>query len=517
MQLTILSTSDTHGFVQPTNYVKRNQNLPFSLAKTKTVIDRVKQSTDEPVITIENGDWLQGSPLAYYAAKVAKDATKLTDAYNLMGYDVGILGNHEFNYGLDYLKQAVGTLDYPMLTANILTGNQPLFGQGHRIIEKAGVKIGIIGLTTDYIPHWETPAHIEGLQFESVLETAKKEVAELRPLVDVVIVAYHGGFERNLETGQLTERETGENVGYRLATEVPGIDALVTGHQHRELAQIVNGVPITQPGYRGANVGQITLTLADKVGGYRVTGGQAELLAVTDVPADAAIIKTLQDTSNQVETWLDAPLGRVEGDMRINDPFKARIQETPYIEFVQKVQMTSTSADISGTALFNNEGRGFGDVITMRDVVTNYIYPNTLAVVALSGADLFAALEQNAEYFSLDGADRIMVTPRFERPKPQHYNYDMYEGIDYTLDITQPVGSRVKQVTYHGEPLQPDDTYHVVVNQYRAGGGGNFPMFDQSKVVEENQRDMTELIADYLLQHPVIEATANHNFTVLPD
>ncbi len=213
MQLTILSTSDTHGFVQPTNYVKRNQNLPFSLAKTKTVIDRVKQSTDEPVITIENGDWLQGSPLAYYAAKVAKDAAKLTDAYNLMGYDVGILGNHEFNYGMDYLKQAVGTLNYPMLTANILTGNQPLFGQGHRIIEKAGVKIGIIGLTTDYIPHWETPAHIEGLQFESVLETAKKEVAELRPVVDVVIVAYHGGFERNLETGQLTERETGETSG----------------------------------------------------------------------------------------------------------------------------------------------------------------------------------------------------------------------------------------------------------------------------------------------------------------
>jgi len=237
------------------------------------------------------------------------------------------------------------------------------------------------------------------------------------------------------------------------------------------------------------------------------------LLPTGNAKPAPAILAPLQTLRAQVEDWLDKPLGQVEGDMRIDDPFAARVREVPYIEFIQKVQMAATGADISGTALFNNEGRGFGQSITMRDVVTNYIYPNTLAVVALTGADLKAALEQNAEYFSLEDG-HLIVTPRFEKPKPQHYNYDMYEGIDYTLDIRQPVGSRVTTLRYHGQPVTETATYEVVVNQYRAGGGGNFPMFDTDKIVRENQKDMTELIADYLLQHPVIQATANHNFQI---
>ncbi|WP_057893609.1 bifunctional metallophosphatase/5'-nucleotidase [Lacticaseibacillus brantae] len=513
MQLTILSTSDTHGFVAPTNYVQRQADLPFSLAKAKTVIDQVKSSTTDPVVVIENGDWLQGSPLAYYVAKVAQEPALLTAAYNAVGYDAGILGNHEFNYGTDYLAAAVKTLDYPMLTANIERQGQPLFGQPYTIVEKSGLKIAILGLTTDYIPHWETPSHIEGLAFVDVVEVAKHWVPILHELADIVVVAYHGGFEKDLTTGAPTERQTGENVGYRLANEVPGIDALVTGHQHRELAQLVNGVPVTQPGYRGANVGAITLDIEATPTGYQVSGGQAALLSTGNAIAAEAVLSPLAQLSAAVEDWLDQPLGQVRGDMRIHDPFQARVDEVPYIEFIQQVQMAATQTDISGTALFNNEGRGFGESITMRDVVTNYIYPNTLAVVGLTGTDLKAALEQNAEYFSLS-AGQLVVTPRFETPKPQHYNYDMYEGIDYTLDISKPVGQRVTKLTYHDEPVVSDHVYEVVVNQYRAGGGGNFPMFDASKIVRENQKDMTELIADYLLAHPVIAATANHNFHV---
>ncbi|WP_225047307.1 bifunctional metallophosphatase/5'-nucleotidase [Lacticaseibacillus kribbianus] len=513
MQLTILSTSDTHGFVTPTNYVQRNLDLPFSLSKAKTVIDRLRQAATGPVLTIENGDFVQGSPLAYYAARVAAKPELETAAYNTVGYDLGILGNHEFNYGRDYLSSAVATLDYPVLCANILDHGDPAFGAPYRVFDKAGVKIAVLGLTTDYIPHWEGADNIRDLSFEDVVETAKAWVPRLHALADVVVIAYHGGFERDLETGEPTEPLTGENVGYAL-TQIPGVDALVTGHQHRELAGVVNGVPTTQPGYRGADVGVITLTLEETATGYRVTDGQAALESTAAAVADPAVLASVAATSAEVEDWLDAPLGQVVGDMRITDPFAARVHEHPYIELINRVQMAATGTDIAGTALFNNEGRGFGAAITMRDVVTNYIYPNTLAVVELSGADLKAALEQDAEYFSLaDGT--LVVTERFARPKPQHYNYDMYHGIDYTLDISQPVGRRVVRLDYHGQPVRPDQKLEVTVNQYRAAGGGDFAMFDASKVVRENQKDMTELIADYLRANPVIQATTDDNFTVL--
>lgn len=514
MKLTILSTSDTHGYIVPTNYVRRDQDLPFSLSKAKTVIDQLRQAASGPVLTIENGDYLQGSPLSYYAASIKQDPALETAAYNQVGYDLGIVGNHEFNYGREYLSRAIATLNYPVLCANILDHGQPAFGQPYQIFEKGGVKVAVLGLTTSYIPHWEGQAHIHDLTFASPVDVARQWLPRLHELADVVVIAYHGGFERDLETGEPTEALTGENVGYQLS-QLNGVDALVTGHQHRELAGLVNGVPTTQPGYRGADVGVINLELSQTASGWQVAGAAAKLVPTGAAPADADVLAAVAQTQNDTEDWLDSPLGRVEGDMTIRDPQAARLVETPYIEFINQVQMAATGTDIAGTALFNNEGTGFGATITMRDVVTNYIYPNTLAVLRLSGADIKAALEQCAEFFTLQNG-KLVVTERFAKPKPQYYNYDMYQGLDYTLDITRPVGERVSQLTYHGVPVAADQFYEVTTNSYRAAGGGNFAMFDASKIVRENQKDMTELIADYLQAHPVITAGADHNFTVLP-
>lgn len=517
MEIKILETSDMHGYVLPTNYSERNMDMPFSTAKVATVMKQLKQEATGPVIQIENGDFIQGSPLSYFVRKQdhheAKDFTKVL---NYLEYDLGILGNHEFNYGLDYLHEAIDSYHHPILCANILTkeGKQA-FGAPYHIFEKEGVKIAVLGLTTPYIPHWEQPATVKDLTFVSAVETAKKYVPELRQQADVVIVTYHGGFERDLETGEPTELLTGENEGYALATEVPGIDALVTGHQHRVIATKVNGIPVIQPGYRGAYVGEITLQVERVEGRYQVVSSDAQLHATADVPADPAVLTMFEDLQAEVEDWLDTPVGKVVGDMTITDPEGARLVEHPYIEFINKVQMEATGADISGTALFNNEGRGFKSEIAMRDVITNYIYPNTLAVLRITGADLRAALERVATYFIVtDGT--VQFNPKYIEPKPQYYNYDMYEGIEYTLDFARPFGDRVTQLNYHGAPVKDTDELEVVTNQYRAVGGGNYAMFKPEKIVREVQIDMTELIADYLKKHPVIEATANHNFTTLP-
>lgn len=354
------------------------------------------------------------------------------------------------------------------------------------------------------------------MTFKSAVETAKILVPQLRELADLVVVSYHGGFEKNIETGEITEPLTGENEGYRLLTEVPGIDVLITGHQHRLIATKINGIPVIQPGYRGEAVGKIVLTIEKNAdNAYTVTQSEASLVTTATAIPDAAMSEKLANLFKEVDEWLDQPLGRVEGDMRIKDPHAVRAVEHPYIAFIQKVQMDATGTDISGTALFVNEGKGFNETITMRNVVTNYVYPNTLAVLRVTGEDLRKAIEQSAAYFKAEKDGSVGINPDFIDPKPQYYNYDMYEGIDYVINAKRPIGERVVELKYHGKEIKPEDQLDITLNQYRAVGGGDYPMFSADKIIRENQKDMSELIADYLVKHPVIKAETNQNFKVI--
>lgn len=519
MEITILATSDMHGFILPTDFRSREQNQSFGTAKVASVIKKLKDQATGPVITIENGDFIQGSPLTFYLAKhqATQDPTALMKALDLIGYDVGLLGNHEFNYGRNYLEKMEQATNHPLLCANILDqSGQSFTGQPYIILEKAGLKIAILGLTTQYIPHWERPEQITGLQFKSALETAKKYVPYLRQQADLVLVSYHGGFERDFETGEPTEALTGENEGFAILQEVSGIDAFITGHQHRKIATVVNNVPVIQPGFRGEFVGKINLTVEQANDGqWSVTKAHSELVPVANEEPAPEIVNTFEELSEKVEAWLDQPLGKVEGSMIIEDPNEARIKEHPYIEFIQKVQMAASGADISATALFNNEGRGFDRTITMRSVVTNYIYPNTLAVLRITGADLKAALEKSASFFQLTKQGEIGINPAFLEPKPAYYNYDMYEGIEYVVDVSKPMGERITTLNYQSRAVTADEMYEVVINQYRAVGGGDYEMFSAEKIVKEIPVDMTELIANYLQKNSVISATTNQNFQVI--
>uniref|UniRef100_A0A896T7K9 5-nucleotidase/23-cyclic phosphodiesterase related esterase n=2 Tax=Lactococcus lactis subsp. cremoris TaxID=1359 RepID=A0A896T7K9_LACLC len=518
MKIRILETSDLHGFVLPTNFTEKDMDLPFSIAKARTKMDELTSSSEqkgEIVIKIENGDILQGSALAYYLAKKAKEGIKdLVNVTNSFGYDVGLLGNHEFNYGLEYLETYVKQVNYPILTANVLDKKgQPAFGPTYQIIERQGVKIGIVGFLTQYIPHWEQSATIKDLTFQSIVEAAKKFLPDLRQRVDVLLVAYHGGFERDLVTGIPTESLTGENEAYQLLLEYGElIDALVTGHQHRKIAQHVLGVPVIQPGFRGGFVGEIELEL-DKQ--KKITHSKAKIHRTAKSKVSTEVLELISDISKETEEWLDQPMGKVLGNMKILDPMAARISEHPYIELINKIQMEATAAKISGTALFNNEAKGFDEQITMRSILTNYIYPNTLAVLRVTGADLKAALERTAEHLEINDEGEIIFSPRFVEPKPEYYNYDMYEGIDYTIDLKKKIGQRIVNLSFEGRPVASEEFLEIVVNQYRAVGGGNYPMFSADKIVREITVDMTELIAAYLKNHPVIQATVNHNFMIL--
>lgn len=211
---------------------------------------------------------------------------------------------------------------------------------------------------------------------------------------------------------------------------------------------------------------------------------------------------------------LDQPIGQVQGNMQIKDPMQTRLHDHPFIEFINKVQMDAAGADISSTALFDDRSKGFSSQVTMRDIVSNYIYPNTLKVIEITGKDMRQALERSASYFSVKKDGTPMVNPAFSVPKPQHYNYDMWEGIKYTIDLSKPFGSRITNLMYKGKPVQDDSNYQVVMNNYRAGGGGDYPMFKGKRVVRDIPIDVSELMANYILKRGTIQATCDQNWRV---
>ncbi|WP_442953016.1 bifunctional metallophosphatase/5'-nucleotidase [Paenibacillus sp. Soil750] len=518
--ITILETSDLHGNMFPIHYANNHPN-DVGLSKIATLISQ-ERAKEAHVIVLDNGDLIQGTPLAYHHARLDNEPMNpMVLGLNYLEYDAAVLGNHEFNYGMDVLQKAVRESNFPWLCANIVneeTG-EPFFGKPYLIKQFAdGVRVGILGLTTPYIPNWEDPKHIVGLRFEDPIAAARTWIQFLKEQeqVDVVVVSYHGGFERDIATGEPTEPLTGENQGYQLCMEVEGIDVLLTGHQHRSIAGVqINGVTIVQPGTAGVTLGKVDIVLEQVEGKWRIASKQSELLSVANVEPDVELLQQISSYEAKTQLWLDQPIGKLTGDMLVRDPMQIRTEDNALIEFINKVQMELSGAQISNTALFDNVSPGFPSDITMRDIVSNYIYPNTLKVIRISGQDIKDALEQSAEYFETAENGELQVSKSFMEPKPAHYNYDMWEGISYTLNVTRPVGDRVVQLDFEGEPIVLDASFDVVMNNYRAAGGGNYAMFQNKPVVKDIPTDVAELLAGYIMERGTIEASVNHNWKVV--
>jgi len=520
ISMTILETSDLHGHIFPISY-GTNEYEPSGLAKIATYIKQI-QENEENTILIDNGDCIQGTPLTYhYVRQMQHLPNPMIQTFNMLNYDAAIIGNHEFNYGLPILKRAVSEANFPFLSANILhtETKEPYFGTPYHIKTlNHGFKVAILGLTTHYIPNWEKPEHIKGLEFEESIESARKWISYIKEheSPDLFIVSYHGGFEKDIETGKPTEALTGENQAYQICMEIEGIDILLTGHQHRLISDQVNGVTIIQPGSNGKFIGRVdlqyTFTSND---GWTCLSKRPSLISIESYEPDDQVMQMNKPFEEATQYWLDQSIGQIQGDMLIQDPFQVRVQEHPFIEFVNRVQMDIANVDISNTALFHNQALGFSSTVTMREIVSNYIYPNTLTVIELSGQDIKEALEKTATYFIVNDHGQIDVNPQFIEPKPQHYNYDMWEGISYTIDVSKPIGSRVVRLMKDDSPLHMDQSYHVVMNNYRATGGGNYHMFKGKKVIKEIQLDMTEILANYFTKYGTVKAEVNHNWKVI--
>lgn len=497
---TLCVTSDVHATVLEHAYAD-GQIKPYGLSRYSTALRQHR--IQGPIITLDNGDILQGSPLLTYFHQKPRAPHLLAQVLNHLGIDYFNLGNHDFNYGLPILKQFLSDLNAKVLTSNVLLDGQPL-GESRLHLTEEGTRIAFIGVVTDYIPHWEKPQHLTGITFLDPIDVVKKEVAHWRDRVDLVVVAYHGGLERDPATGEPTEPLTGENDGFALA-QITGIDLLITGHQHRSIATRIGKTFVTQTAYNAQEFASITLN--------GPTIHDTNVVKLGEFEPDPAISTLVADWEQQTQRWLDQPVGRLHGhDYRIRDKFDARIHKHPLISFINDIQRELTGADLSGTSLFN-EPVGFNPIVTTRDIVSTYIYPNTLVVKRITGATLKAYLEQCAEYFTvIDGS--LAVNPAFDDPKPQHFNYDMVDGITYTLCISNPVGQRVTHLTYADHPVRDDQTFTLVINNYRAAGGGNFAMIADSETVAEINTDFVELLIQYFQSHPDLTPAHRSNITI---
>jgi len=510
--LTILETTDLHGHIYPVDY-SNNATTNYGLARIATLIQKIK-SQQQNVLLFDDGDLIQGSPLEYYHAAIDNSGIDpMIEIMNYLGYNAMTLGNHEFNYGQQVLRKAISEANFPITSANIVNAEtgKPEYGNGYVIFNmKDGPTVGYIALTTQYIPNWEEPSHIKGIDFLDAVQTGQKYVNLLKSMgVDVIIIGYHGGLERNPANGQPTEELTGENEGYAIATQVNGISALLLGHQHLSYALKIGNLPVVMASYWGNALGKITLELEHVNGKWTVISSSATLISAKGVTPDATVMSLVQKEEDATQKWLDQPLGTSLGDFYVSNPLYARMRDNPLIQFVNTVQMYYSGAKISSTALFNDQVRGWKKgPVTMRDVMAVYIYPNTLNVIEVKGKDIRSALEQTASYFTFNN-NEIGIS------KMPGYNYDMYEGISYVIDLTKPVGQRIVWLAYNGKPLTDDATYDVVLNNYRSGGGGNYLMFKGKPVVKSVMMEVSELMADYIRTQKVLCPSVDENWMVI--
>jgi 2',3'-cyclic-nucleotide 2'-phosphodiesterase/3'-nucleotidase len=442
---------------------------------------------------------------------------------NALKYDAMAVGNHEYNFGLPVLEKARHEAKFPWLSANTYKKgtDQPAYDP-YLVKNVGGVRVGVLGLTTPGVPSWENPENYAGLEFRETVSEAKKWTGILREKehVDLVVVAMHMGLEEDLSTGQLTPGQApNENAAVRIAMEVQGIDVILMGHTHREVpSMFINGVLLTQADKWARRVARVDVYLEQpgdagkNDGRWRVVAKGARTIPVDDgVKADEEITKLAEPYDRETQSWLNRQIGESGVELTATD---ARFRDTAILDLIQRVQLDAGRADVSMAASFNPQARIPKGPVTVRDIAGLYEFENTLVTLEVTGAQLKDALEHSAKYFLAYVPNKAAADLVDE--KIPGYNFDIAEGVTYDLDISKPVGQRIQNLRWHGQPLNPAQRLRLVTNNYRVNGGGGFAMYKSAPVVYRSSEEVRELIIDWVERHQTIPTEPTNNWRLLP-
>lgn len=515
VDVTILHTSDLHGSVFPWNDA-RNAPARGSLAAVSTLVRQIRSETDHPVLLLDSGDTIQGTPLEQFAHVRWHRPSPTIAAMNRIGYQAMAVGNHEFNFGLEMLDASRREAHFPFLSANVVRSDtgKPAF-QPYLVVVAGPVRVGILGLTTPNVPGWEMPDHYQGLSFRPMDEAAREWVPILRGKehCDLVVVLAHTGFERDPDSGAAEGGEA-ENFGWRLS-EVPGVDLLLTGHTHRNIPpKDLNGTIISQPGSHARFLTRIDLKLSQRAGAWRIAHWKGENLSLRHEAPDAEIVAMTKKAHDRLVETLDAPVGHVADSVTVKG---CRIRDCAALDLVHAVQLEASGAQLSLASLLSDRAPDLQPgPVTWRWIYALYVYPNTLVKVRVTGAQVVDILEYAAGYY--DGFDccqpggcAVLFDPQVRR-----YNVDTLEGLDYVVDPSAPEGHRIRDVRFEGHPLDLHASFTLVCNNYRAAGGGGYPHLAQAPVVWRSSTEITDLLGDYLRRHDPWNGRADGNWRVAP-
>ncbi|ENY5165570.1 TPA: 2',3'-cyclic-nucleotide 2'-phosphodiesterase [Vibrio parahaemolyticus] len=576
IKLRIIETTDIHTNVMDYDYYKDQPSQQIGLSRAATLVKQAKSEVENSVL-VDNGDLIQGSPMGDYMAAKGIQAGEVHPVYKAMNqlhYDVGNIGNHEFNYGLDFLQKTLAGANFPYINANVFdkkTGEhyfQPYLIKTHSFKDTDGeihqVKVGYIGFVPPQIMVWDKK-NLEGnVVAKDIKETAEKLIPQMKKEgADIIVAIPHSGVSTD------PYKLGAENSVYYL-TQVKGIDAIAFGHSHavfpgkgfENLQGVdnnkgtINGVTAVMPGRWGSHVGVMDLVIEQKDGQWKVVEGQSEARPIFDkatkkslAEADQGIIKALEDDHKGTREFVNQPIGKANDVMY---SFLALVQDDPTIQIVNLAQKDYVErfiqgdpdlADIpvlSAAAPFKVGGRkddpnGFTEVesgqLTFRNAADLYLYPNTLVAMKVKGKEVHEWLECSAGQFKHIDVNTTQPQSLIDWDNFRTYNFDVIDGVEYQIDITQPPkydasckvinpdSQRIVNLTFNGKPVDPKQDFIIATNNYRAysntfpGTGPDFIAFDSP---DENRSVVAAYISRVSEEKGEVTPSADNNWSFAP-
>jgi len=579
--LKIFATSDVHNNYLPYDYFTDTPNEQYGLVKALAAVD-AERAKGSNVVLVDNGDNIQGNPLGEVLAKTmptAKDISPIMALMNAAGYDAMTLGNHEFNFGLPYLNAVLTGAKFPVVNANVTkVGSTTPYFTPYVLVKKSikdsegkvrEITIGITGFAPPQILQWDNALLAGKVSTYDIYDAAVKYVPELKKKgADLVVLLAHTGISA-------FPRKGGEENAGAYLTTIPGVDVVITGHAHMKFPSkafasvpgvdlekgLINGVPVVMPNSFADTIGLVDLTLEYKDGHWARTDAKGSLLPVWDgvnkkslleaVPAYAAVMKT---THEQTLAYIRSPIpadtssgGSAAGEVTAPlTSFFALVKDVYSVQIINEAQTWYTKSALKGTAFeklpvlsaaapFKAGGRQGpkyytnvpAGALAVKNMADLYVFPNTVAVVKVTGADVKEWLEMSAGQFNrIDPAataEQDLVNDKFPT-----YNYDVLDGVTYRIDVTKAprynldgtladaTTSRIVDLRYNGVPIDPAQEFAVATNNYRAGGGGNFPNVNPSKIILASPDESRQVILKYIASKGKIAPKADGNWSIAP-
>ncbi|MEK4523061.1 bifunctional 2',3'-cyclic-nucleotide 2'-phosphodiesterase/3'-nucleotidase [Psychrobacillus sp. FSL W7-1457] len=564
VSLRILGTSDIHTNIVNYDYYKDTASNSLGLAKTATLIKNARTENSNSLL-FDNGDSIQGTPLGSYKSSVDKlvdgEEHPSITAMELLDYDGATFGNHEFNYGLDFLDEVMDDADFPYVNANVrdaATGKlayTPYVLIDKEVVDAAGnkttVKVGVTGIVPPQILKWDK-SHLTGkVTVDDSVQAIEKVVPEMKKAgADVVVVLSHSGM------GDATHEVGEEDVTY-LLTKVKDVNAIITGHAHQvfpgkvdaSLTNVdidkgtMNGVPVVMPGKFGSHLGVIDLTLEKDGKGWKVASSKAEVRTIAKDASDVdqTIVNAVKEAHEGTISYVRQAVGTTTADIH---SYFSQVQDDPSIQIVTDAQTEYVKSKLKGTANENipvlSAGAPFKagtrsdseyytyiptGQLAIKNVADLYLYDNTLSYVKVTGADVKDWLEMSAGQFNQIDANKTgeqqLINTDF-----RSYNYDVIDGVTYEIDVTKPAkydpdgnlvnkdASRIVNLQFDGKPIDLKQQFIVATNNYRANG--TFPGVRNATETEVYPDENRQAIIDYILEKKTIDPSADGNWKFAP-